>query len=80
MREEARGASRQPHHIEQARDAFPYCGGGKLLVLDERLGDDVADPHARVERGVGILENCLDRFPVIAAAGGVEFFEVAPVE
>jgi len=26
---------------------------------DERFGDDVRNPHARVKRGVGVLENDL---------------------
>jgi hypothetical protein len=49
-------------------------------MRDQRLGDDGADPHARIERGVGILEHRLDRFAVIPTPGRVERLQVAAVE
>ena len=53
----------QPHVLEQRRDALPNCAaaaGGRRV---ERPGDGVADGAARVERGVGILEDVLDLLP-----------------
>src|SRR5947208_15651634 len=49
-------------------------------MRDQRFGDDGADPHPRVQRGVGVLEHRLDRFAVIATARRVERLQVAPVE
>ena len=38
----------------------------------QRFADDVAHGHARVERGVRILEHRLDRLAIVPAPGAVE--------
>jgi hypothetical protein len=49
----------QADQLEQlAHTGAPFVAGAEF-VNDERLLDDVADPHARVERRVGILEDDL---------------------
>src|SRR5207237_566147 len=70
MREEVNGTGGEPDQVEQLKDASAHLGGGERLIGDERLGDDRADPHARAERGVGVLKDRLDRFAVIPAPGG----------
>ncbi len=42
---------------------------GRELVEQDRLGQDAPDPHARVERRIGILEDHLDGAPCLAATG-----------
>ena len=50
------------HHVLDPR---PDLGAAEArLVGDQRLGDDVADGHARVERGERVLEDDLHRAPV----------------
>ncbi len=48
------------------------------LVGDERLGDDGAHPHARIQRGEGILEDRLDGAPIGANALGIEAWRSRP--
>src|SRR5439155_840799 len=50
------------------------------LVGDERLGDDRADAHPRIERRVGVLEDGLHGAPVVAQAPALERLEVLPLE
>ena len=45
--------------LQQLGDARLDLGLGQDLVHVHRLGDDLADGHARIERGVGILEDHL---------------------
>ena len=45
--------------LEQLGDALLALGLGADVVDLERLADDVADAHARVERGVRVLEDDL---------------------
>ena len=50
----------QADALEQLADAVVDLVAGHELVGQDRLGDDVAYAHARVERRVGILEDQLD--------------------
>ena len=50
----------EAHDVEKGRDvADALLPLGHEAVDDERLGDDLADGHARVERGVRVLEDVL---------------------
>src|SRR5438876_371501 len=50
----------QPHRLEEVDDALlALLAGLGELVDDQRLSDDRAHGHARVEGGVGILEDDL---------------------
>ena len=51
---------RQPDAAEQRGDAVLDLAAARDAVDDERLADELADRHARVERGVGVLEHHLD--------------------
>jgi hypothetical protein len=52
----------------------------KRLIDDQRLGDDLADPHARVERAKRVLEHRLNRSAVLAPPRRIELLQVAPLE
>ena len=80
VREEIGRALRQADQVEQLQHAPADLGRVDLLVGDQRLGDDGADAHARIERGVGILEHRLDGFAVVPAAGRVQPGEIAALE
>ena len=47
------GRGRQSDEIEQLAHARRRCAAGTLLT---KVLDDVADHHARIKRGVGILK------------------------
>ena len=49
----------QADDVEEFRDALVDFGRGKLGVDAQRLGDEIADAAARIERGRGILEHHL---------------------
>jgi len=49
VREEIGRALRQPHQLEQPRQALLDLGRGQGLIGDERLDDDRADAHPRIE-------------------------------
>src|SRR6516165_10722635 len=66
--------------IQQMQHAFTHLTHREHLVSDERLCDDRAHAHARIERGVRILEYGLDRLAVVPAFGGVESLQVPPLE
>src|SRR6185503_7214507 len=78
--EEVRRAAGEPDQIEQLEDALLHLPRRELLVGDQRFGDDGADAHARVERGVGVLEHGLDRLAIVPAPGGVERGKVLALE
>jgi hypothetical protein len=40
-------------------DALPIVGAGGVWEVLDRLGNDAARGHARVERGIGVLEHDL---------------------
>ena len=62
------------HHLAHARpDRVPAEAG---LVGGERLGDAVADRHARIEAGERVLEDDLHRAPAAAQRLAVERGEV----
>ena len=51
---------RQADALEQRGDAVAALAACEPMPwIDQRLGDEVADRHARVERGVGVLEDHL---------------------
>ena len=51
---------RQADALEQRGDALACAPSLRADAVDEqRLGDEVADAHARIERGVGVLEDHL---------------------
>ena len=51
-----------------------------IAVDQEALGDDVADGHARVQRGVGILEDDLHLAAQGLEFGGAQVEDILPVE
>src|SRR5882724_10528863 len=54
-------AGLQADGLEQVGDALLELTAGLCQpVNDQRFADDVADAHARVERGIGILKDDLD--------------------
>ena len=65
VREAVRGLGRQADEPEE----FAGAAQGRFGIFalgDRPLGDDLADPPARIERRVGILEHHLDPSPVRA--------------
>ena len=49
--------ARQPNQRQQLFDAIVAVAPCAPALDVDRLGDRVADPHARVQRGVGVLEH-----------------------
>ena len=47
----------QPDDVEQLPDALVLLAAGSDSVNLERLGDDLADGHARIQARVRILED-----------------------
>ena len=80
VRKEADRALGQPDHVEQLEHATPAGGPVERLVDHERLGDDGADAHARVEGSVRILEDRLHRAPVASEPGPPEGENVLSLE
>src|SRR5262245_8651448 len=50
------------------------------LIGDEWFDDDCAHPHARGERGVGIVEYGLDRAARVLPPGGIERVQILPLK
>ena len=50
---------KEPHHLQQLRHAVGDLRLGQDGMHADRLGDDLADGHARIERGVRVLEDDL---------------------
>ncbi len=63
------------HHAITARGMRKRC-----FMHIERLRDDVLDPIARAERGVGILKHDLQRAPLLAQRRALELRQVGAVE
>src|SRR5260370_7892003 len=61
MRVALRRARAQTDLLQQLADPFLPLLFAAEAVDDERLGQDVADPHARVERRIRVLEHELHR-------------------
>src|SRR6516162_2284815 len=62
------------------QNTFADVASGEPLGDDERLGDDRGGAHARVERGVGILEHRLYRLAIVSAPRVIERAQVVPLE
>jgi hypothetical protein len=62
------------------RHAIAPLVGRADAVHDQRLGDDLADRHARIERGVGVLENELHVAAQLAHLGCRIRRQFAPLE
>ena len=54
-----RHVGEEPDHLQQLGDAIGDLRLGQDAVHADRLGDDLADRHARIERGIGVLEDHL---------------------
>ena len=54
---------REPDPAEEGGDAVAELAAAGEAMDDQRLADQLAHRHARVERGVGVLEDHLDRAP-----------------
>ena len=66
---------RQPDAAEEVGDAVAELAAAGEAMDDQRLADQLAHGHARVERGIGVLEDHLDGAPdrlqrATAEAGG----------
>ena len=60
----------EPDLERQLGDPFRQFAAAGDAVIEQRLADDVADRQARVERGVGVLEDDLQLAPPAAASAG----------
>jgi hypothetical protein len=70
----------QPDHREQLADARRGLRSRGQPVDLQRFADDVADRHARVERGVRVLEDDLHLFAQRTQRGPAQAGDVAPIE
>ena len=68
VREQAAPYRAHPDQLQQLVDPRLHLLARQRLVGLQRLGDDLAHPHARAERAVGVLEHDLDLAPIAPAA------------
>src|SRR4029079_6051566 len=80
VREAVRMLRAQADRAQQLVDAALAFLSLVELVHPERLGDDLAHRHARVERRVGILENDLQLAADVAHPAAAEARDVLTVE
>ena len=74
-------AARQAAQAEDLVDARLERGRGAMGAVDvERLADDLAHLHARIERGIGVLEDRLHAAAKVLRGAPVEPLEIGPVE
>ena len=60
MRKAASPGRVEAHHVEQSGHAFFRRG---MAMHPQRLGQDLPHPHARIERGEGVLKHHLQPWP-----------------
>src|SRR6185503_11900223 len=60
MRKAARRIRIEAHSLQKFRDAVAPCAAFDRTVNVQRLADDLIDAQARVEAGIGILEDDLE--------------------
>ena len=70
----------QPDDIEQLLDALVLLAAGADSMNLKRLGDDLADGHARVQARVRVLEDELHVAPVRLQIASLETERVLAVE
>src|SRR5262249_54927152 len=70
----------EPDHLQQLADQAPAPCRVLPAVDFERLGDDAAHAHARIERAERILEDDLHALPCLPQLVGSERHEVPPLE
>ena len=70
----------QPDRVHQLHHPRPPLGLAELRVLVERLGDDRADGHARVEARLRVLEDHLHLRPQRPQRAALEPGDVAALE
>ena len=70
----------EAHPLEQLRDPFLPFGGAAEAVNPQQLAHDVARRHARIERGIRVLEDDLHLAAHRAHVGLAEIGHVAAVE
>src|SRR5580704_8533989 len=81
MRKALRRLRRQADEIQELAYAPPRCLARLGDSVDaQRLGDDIGDPHARIEGGIGILEDHLEASPQRAQHAVARMRDVDPVE
>jgi len=70
----------QAHLIQQLEHALLLLGPAADALDGQRLADDRADPHPRVQRGVRVLEHKLQVAPVAAQLAAAQRVDVAPFQ
>ena len=80
VREAVRVLGREADRAQQLVDARRALLAAVAAVDAQRLGDDVADRHPRIERRVRILEDDLHLAPHLAHLAPAETGDVAAVE
>ena len=70
----------QPDDAQQLLDAFAARLPLGQVVDDQRLADDAADGHARVQRRVGVLEDHLHLAAEVTQLVSLHLHQVATVE
>ena len=80
VRKQRSDVRRQPDQLEHRADALVDRGAREAGVDLERLGDDVADAHARAERAERVLEDDLHGPAVRHQVRALEARDVPPLE
>ena len=81
MRPAVRGIARQPHPVEQRADPRIEIGRGcREAEIADRLGQDVAHAHARIEAGERVLEHDLHAPPHRPQRAGRKIVDALAVE
>ena len=80
VRVAAREARLQPDQMQQFGDPFATARARHEIVQRQRFAQDPADGHARVERGVGVLEDDLGIPAEAAQLAGIQGQQIAALE
>ena len=73
----AAGIRRETHTVQQGRDfTHRFLGVPGQPMHDQGFGHDVKDPHARVETGIGVLE---DQLHVAAEGSQIRRFDLGDI-
>ena len=70
----------EPDHLEQRQDTFLQVTGAQICVGAQGLRDEAVHGHARVERGIRVLEDDLGVPQHLAACTALQPCQVAPHE
>ena len=70
----------ETHHLQQLHHPVAHLVGGNDVMELERVAEDVAHAHARVERRIRVLEHHLDAATELVERGARHLQDLLPLE